>query len=280
MSNYVWGLGSSRFRKSDAGDTGNTEGTRKGFFSESAPRPKDDQLKSDVSLRQMLEQVMRLPALPQTAAAVIQVADSADSSASDLKEVVSTDQALVARLLRVVNSPMYALRQRVTTVTHAIALLGFDAVKNLALAASFAEVLTAPAEGYGLDPGRLWAHSIAVGCASRAVAEVSGHENPEEAFVAGVIHDLGKLAIHSYVKEKYDLIVRAVRLGGRPVLLLVGQLFQKLHKPRQRRALRPGGEMLKLNRPFMQFEQVGPPLPAVGQGRDERQVPRPVQDLP
>jgi len=164
----------------------------------------------DVTLQGLTESVLRLPALPQTASAIIQVADSPESSARDLKDVVSTDQALVTRLLRVVNSPMYALRQRVTTVTHAIALLGFEAVKNLALAASFSEILKAPAAGYGLEPGRLWLHSIAVGSAATAVASKAKGSNPEEAFVAGVIHDVGKLAISVYVEDAYEGIIRTV----------------------------------------------------------------------
>lgn len=169
-----------------------------------------------LSLDDLTRQVLQLPALPQTAAAIIEVSSSSKASARDLKQVISTDQALVTKVLRVVNSPLYALRQRVTTLTHAIAMLGFDAVKNLALAASMSKLLGAPADGYGLKPGRLWLHSIAVGCAAKSIVEIVQRDRAEEAFVAGVIHDVGKLALHVYVRGCYNEIMERVEKEGLP----------------------------------------------------------------
>jgi len=159
---------------------------------------------------------IRLPVLPHVAAAVIEVADSPRASADDLRNAISTDQALVAKLLRVVNSPMYSPRQPVTTVTHAIAFLGFESVRNLALAASFAEVLTSGASGYGLEPGQLWAHSVAVGCAAKLLSEAAKYPQPEEAFLAGVIHDVGKLVLSVNMEREYGGAFAQREPGERP----------------------------------------------------------------
>ena len=152
---------------------------------------------TDTAFRAMLASSLQLPTIPHVAAALIRVADQPRASASDVRDVISTDQALVTKLLRVVNSPMYGMRKRVTTLTHAVAMLGFEAVKNLALAASFSEVLGQSAEGYGLDPGRLWMHSIAAGC------------------VAGVIHDVGKLAASVHIQGMYSEILAKASRGNR-----------------------------------------------------------------
>ncbi len=170
---------------------------------------------TDAALRAMLANSLQLPTIPHVAAALIRVADQPRASASDVRDVISTDQALVTKLLRVVNSPMYGMRKRVTTLTHAVAMLGFEAVKNLALAASFSEVLGQSAEGYGLDPGRLWMHSIAAGCAARLAAERTGYAQPEEAFVAGVIHDVGKLAASVHIQSMYSEILAKAACGKR-----------------------------------------------------------------
>jgi len=170
---------------------------------------------TDTAFRAMLASSLQLPTIPHVAAALIRVADQPRASASDVRDVISTDQALVTKLLRVVNSPMYGMRKRVTTLTHAVAMLGFEAVKNLALAASFSEVLGQSAEGYGLDPGRLWMHSIAAGCAARLAAERTGYAQPEEAFVAGVIHDVGKLAASVHIQGMYSEILAKASRGNR-----------------------------------------------------------------
>jgi len=159
---------------------------------------------------------IRLPVLPHVAAAVIEVADSPRASADDLREAMSTDQALVAKLLRVVNSPMYSPRQPVTTVTHAIAFLGFESVRNLALAASFSDVLTSGAAGYGLEPGQLWSHSVAVGCATKLLSEAAKYPQPEEAFLAGVIHDVGKLVLSVNMEREYGGAFAGRGSGDRP----------------------------------------------------------------
>jgi HD-like signal output (HDOD) protein len=168
----------------------------------------------ELTPERLAEDLIHLPSLPQTTAAIVEVADSPTTSAKDMTRIISTDQALVARVLRIVNSPMYALRQRVTTVTHAVAMLGFDAIKNLALGASMSDVLGQSAHGYGLHGRDLWMHSLTAAVAAKNLAEATGQGLPEESFVAGLVHDMGKLVIHYRVEEAYSRIDKRVEAEG------------------------------------------------------------------
>jgi len=157
-------------------------------------------MNSDLYTR-ILEDHKELASLPQTLAEVLRVTRDDNSSAQDLAEVLMRDPALTAKILRVVNSPFYGMSREVTTLTQAVVTLGIRAVSALALSTSIYDI-TGRWQST-IDRVRFWRHSLEVAIASRLIAEAIRYPRPEEAFVAGLLHDLGLLVLEKSFADKF-----------------------------------------------------------------------------
>lgn len=144
-----------------------------------------------LSVEARLDQVESLATLPAVATRLMQLVDDPGSSMAEIKRVISTDPALCARILKIVNSSFYGLTRTVGSVEHAVTLLGLNAIKNIAIAASLHKAFHAPRLGHGFQVNDLWTHAVAVGTASHRLAQLVGKSLTEDAFLAGLIHDLG-----------------------------------------------------------------------------------------
>ena len=144
-----------------------------------------------------LVQGLQEPPAPPVALHRLQalLADPA-ASVRDMAGVISLDPRLAASLLRVVNSPLYSLPVKVETVTRAVAILGQRQVSMLALAAAMADMFQ-DARPDLLDPTRFWEHSMASAVLAHGLALAAGREEPERHYLAGLLHDLGRLALHA-----------------------------------------------------------------------------------
>jgi putative nucleotidyltransferase with HDIG domain len=171
-----------------------------------------------VGLEELVAQVEDLPALPLVVTQVIRLTEDPDSTAQDLNAVISRDQALTAKVLRLANSAYYGFPRRIGTVTEAVILLGFNTIRNLVLAASVSNVLQREAPGYQLARGELWRHSLASAMAARLLARKARFRAAEEAFVAGLLHDIGKLVLSHYVGQAYEEIIGEVTNQGLPFM--------------------------------------------------------------
>ena len=142
-------------------------------------------------LNQVIREVSHIATLPEVTLKIIDLVEDPESTAQDLHRVIANDPALSARVLKVVNSAFYALPGQIGSINRAIVLLGLNAVKNIAIAASLAKLF----RGGRLTPEfaarDLWVHSIAVGTAVKLLSEQLQVGLPEEAFLAGLIHDIG-----------------------------------------------------------------------------------------
>jgi HD-like signal output (HDOD) protein len=152
----------------------------------------------------ILEDHKELSSLPQTLAEVLRVTKDDNASAGDLAEVLMRDPALTAKLLRVVNSPFYGMSREITTLTQAVVTLGTRAVSALALSTSVYDI-TGKWQST-VDRVRFWRHSLEVAIASRLIAEAVRYPRPEEAFVAGLLHDLGLLVLEKSFGDKFASI--------------------------------------------------------------------------
>jgi putative nucleotidyltransferase with HDIG domain len=137
------------------------------------------------------------------------------SSAADLVPLIQKDQSLTAKLLSVANSSAMAAHEPISTIERAVVRLGFTAVRSLALAVKIIECFgpAAPDRGQtAFDRLAFWKHALAVACAARRLAATAKPLNvhPEEAFVAGLLHDLGKVALDSVFPKTYERIVAQV----------------------------------------------------------------------
>ncbi len=146
---------------------------------------------NDAVVQAVIKEISHIATLPEVTMKIVQLVEDPDSTAQDLNKVITNDPALGARILKVVNSAFYGLPGQIGSINRAIVLLGLNAVKNIAIAASLAKLFRGGQICPGFDARDLWTHSIAVASATRMLAARSGVSVPDEAFLAGLIHDLG-----------------------------------------------------------------------------------------
>jgi len=158
-------------------------------------------------------QTVEIATLPEVTMRIVQVVQDSRSTAHDLHRIVSNDPALSARVLRVVNSAFYGLPGQIGSIDRAIMLLGLNAVKNIAIAASLSKMFKTVVVCDDFTGKDLWTHSVAVGAANKLLTSAIGLALPDEAFLAGLIHDIGLVAIMQCQSEKLPEIVAQTKAG-------------------------------------------------------------------
>lgn len=143
-------------------------------------------------LRNRIEQVGDLPTLPHVVQRLATMIGSPTVSAEEIGVIIEKDQVLAAKVLRLANSPFYGFPSRIGSVSHAVIVLGFNVVKGLTLCASALTIM----KDAGMD--QLWRHSLGVAITAKLLATRLDIRNPEELFVSGLLHDIGKVVL--YVK--------------------------------------------------------------------------------
>ncbi|MCP4727287.1 MAG: GGDEF domain-containing protein [bacterium] len=146
-----------------------------------------------------------LPTLSPIAAKVIRLASDEKTSAQQLASVITLDPALTAKLLKLVNSPLYGFKKEITTLSQAVALLGMKAVRTMSLCVSIFDAFpTGTAEG--LDYNDFWQRSLASAIAAKYTAQKLGIRIDEEAFIAGLTQNVGCLIFERFIPEQYGKI--------------------------------------------------------------------------
>ena len=144
-------------------------------------------------VREIVKQIASIATLPEVTHKVIAIVENANSSASDLHRVVSHDPAMISRILKVVNSAFYGLPGQIASLERAIILLGLNAVKNIAVAASLGQLFKGTKLCDAYSAKDLWLHCVTVAVTARDLARNMGISLADEAFLAGMIHDIGLL---------------------------------------------------------------------------------------
>ncbi|MBB6443281.1 HDOD domain-containing protein [Phycisphaera mikurensis] len=146
---------------------------------------------TEAMIRGSIDEISHIATLPEVTLKIIELVDNPDSTAQDLNKIISHDPALGARILKVVNSAFYGLPGQIGSINRAIVLLGLNAVKNIAIAASLTKLFRGGKICDGFDARELWSHCIATATACRLLAERAKLGKGDEAFLAGLIHDIG-----------------------------------------------------------------------------------------
>lgn len=163
-----------------------------------------------------LSRIGDIATLPEVTSRIITVVDDPKSTARDLHNIIKNDPALAAKILKVVNSAFYGLPGQVSEIDRAIVLLGLSAVKNIAISASISRLFTADKISDKFSARDIWKHSVAVGVAARQFAVYNGRRAfAEEAFLAGLIHDLGLLVERQAYPDQLAEVIRQAGKGGR-----------------------------------------------------------------
>lgn len=163
----------------------------------------------------LAKRIGEISTLPQVAMRACEIANDPRSSASELKIVLEGDPALTSRVLRTVNSTFTGITSKVQSVQQAISLLGFTQIRNLAVTAAVAEIFRKDEEVERYSRKRLWRHLVSVAMASRMIAQRFGLARFEEAFLAGLLHDVGIILLDQYEHETFVGVIRTVAPGGR-----------------------------------------------------------------
>lgn len=167
-----------------------------------------------VSLNKIIAKVNQIPLLSQTALQLLDVLGREEYDARDLTRIVRTDPGLSANILRLVNSAAFGLRQRVSSLEHAVSYLGERAVTGAALNMYASVVYENPMEGYGGESGQLWDHSIRTAMAAKELAGMTGGRvNPSVAYTCGLLHDIGKAVISEFLTDSVQGILAAIDSG-------------------------------------------------------------------
>lgn len=159
-------------------------------------------------MRTDLEQIIMtagdLPTIPVVATKVMQLMEDENSTAEDLAKVVASDPAVAARVLKISNSSFYGCQRQIQTLPHAIMMLGFVTLKSVVIAASVKQVY----HPFGLTEKLLWEHSFGAGLAARLIAADTRQVNPDEAFLGGLFHDIGKIIMNFMDKAKFQEVMQ------------------------------------------------------------------------
>ncbi len=160
-------------------------------------------------IQDIIKKIDKLPTLPFVVSSLNDLIKNPNTSAADIHAVIVKDQALSSRILKLVNSAFYGFSERISSISHAIVILGFNTVKNVALTASVLNMFKGE-ENDGFDQKQFWIHSLAVAATSRMVAGRAKLPSVEDIFVAGLMHDIGKLVLHQFAHDEFVKIRQLV----------------------------------------------------------------------
>lgn len=138
-----------------------------------------------------IKSISHIATLPEITLKIIELVEDPTSTAQDLHKIIAHDPALCSRILKVVNSAFYGLPRQIGSINRAIVLLGLNAVKNIAIAASLAKLFRGGDLCPKFSARDLWIHSVATAAASKLICDELHLGLPDEAFLAGLIHDIG-----------------------------------------------------------------------------------------
>lgn len=159
-------------------------------------------------IKRITESIIGLPTLPTVVSKMIELVDSPRTSAASLARLISTDQALTARILKLANSAYYGFPREISTVNMSIVVLGFNTVKDMGLSLSVFDVFKKIESSDSFDIARFWEHSVACGVAARMLARSYRSRFAGEAFVSGLLHDIGKVILNQYFHEEFAEIMK------------------------------------------------------------------------
>jgi len=163
-------------------------------------------------MEQLIAHLGELATLPVVIQKINALLSNPRTTAAEVGQAIAADQAIAAKIIRLVNSALYGFPGRISTISHAIVILGFSTVKNVILTTAILSRFDLKKSVHGFDMMGLWKHSVATGSIARLIAQEIGYRGKEEAFVAGLLHDLGKVVHALYLPESFMDVVKQAEL--------------------------------------------------------------------
>ncbi len=164
-----------------------------------------------------------MPSLSTTVGKVMEICSRVDASPNELNKVISLDPVLTGQVLKLINSAYYSLVNKVTSLTRAITMLGLNTVKNMALSTAIIKTVSGVKKSRVLPVSKFWAHSISVGVSAKLLAQAKDIPvmEREEFFIAGLLHDLGKIPFG----DEYAEVIRVAGADQLPLIEVERELL-------------------------------------------------------
>ena len=159
------------------------------------------------TLSKRLDKTRELPTLPSVAIQVNQMLEDIETPAQQLARVIELDQAIAPKLLKLVNSAFFGFSSKVSSVSHAVMLLGFNTVRNALLSITVIDILGVQKKLPGFDIRQFWRHAVGVAVSTSHLDKQTGGRHRESAFTAGLIHDIGKIVMAQFFPEQMALVL-------------------------------------------------------------------------
>jgi len=168
----------------------------------------------------ILKRIRDIPSLPEVVNQVIPLMAQPNVPASKIAELISYDPGLTTKVLRMVNSAAYGFQRQISSVQHGIMILGFNTVRGIVLSASIFKLFEGTESKNGIDHQEFWQHSMATAIIAQALAkersQALGVIDLDDAFSAGMLHDIGKIVLDVYFGRYYQEVLEWARANKRP----------------------------------------------------------------
>ena len=173
--------------------------------------------------------IKELPPFPSVATQALKILEDPGAAVDDVISIVEYDQSITANVLKMCNSAYYGLTREVHSLREGLVLLGNSQLKSILLAGTVVKFLGQDNKGYDLAQGDLWKHAVATGVLARIISrQVNGAESPS-LFTAALLHDIGKVALNSFVAEYFEQIMALVDTGSHSFLEAETEIFGTNH---------------------------------------------------
>jgi len=172
-------------------------------------------LMDSAGILKKLDRIDELLTLPSIAMEVNRLLQDLDTSTKKLSDTIQKDQAIVSKILRLVNSAFFGFQSKINNIPHALMVLGFNTVRNAVVSISVIDALSMKNVPEGFDIREFWKHSVAVAVTSRRLAERTRLCPPDDCFIGGLLHDIGKIILAQYFSDIFSNILILIRAEGR-----------------------------------------------------------------
>jgi len=156
--------------------------------------------------KEILESIKALPPMSSTNQKIITIMGSEENDISEVIKLIQYDPVLTTSVLKLINSAYFGMQKEVTSIKQAVVLLGLRQIHRIVIAISFSPLMNRPISGYELPAGELWKHSVATAVASEIVANMLHVQDVDMIFTAALLHDIGKIALSTFVNEYFSSI--------------------------------------------------------------------------
>ncbi len=165
-------------------------------------------------IEEILAFVNQIPPFPKVARRVIELLEDPDVNAGHLAEVIQYDQAITANIMKMCNAAYFGLPRKISSISEAVVMLGRNTLKELVIAGASVPFYEGGAgNGYRLDEGELWKHSVAVGLMAKLLGRHVRGIEVGSAFTVGLLHDIGKRFLSTFVSDEFEKIMDRVEKG-------------------------------------------------------------------